>query len=146
MRSGKVNGNPARLIRRSKEPLGRVRFLSHEEEAKLRKANAATLPGRIKDQGESAFAQLDVALHTGMRKSEQFTATWDQVDLERGYIYLSMTKNGTDRFVTLNSAAVQVLRHLQERHQQLGLSPDSTLPFQARRADQEPAQVVCDGS
>jgi hypothetical protein len=69
MRAGKVNGNPARLIRRSKEPLGRVRFLSHEEEAKLRKAIAATLPGRIKDQGESAFAQLDVALHTGMRKS-----------------------------------------------------------------------------
>lgn len=132
MRAGKVNGNPARLIRRSKEPLGRVRFLSHEEEAKLRKAIAATLPGRIKDQGESAFAQLDVALHTGMRKSEQFTATWDQVDLERGYIYLSMTKNGTDRFVTLNSAAVQVLRHLQERHQQLGLPPDSTL-FHSKR-------------
>jgi len=43
-----------------------------------------------------------------------------------------MTKNGTDRFVTLNSAAVQVLRHLQERHQQLGLPPDSTL-FHSKR-------------
>ena len=132
MRAGKVSVNPARLIRRSKEPLGRVRFLSYEEEATLRKAIAASLPGRIKDEGESAFAQLDVALHTGMRRSEQFTATWDQVDLERGYIYLSMTKNGTDRFVTLNSAAVQVLRHLQERHRQLGLPPNSTL-FHSKR-------------
>ena len=132
MRAGKVTVNPARLIRRAKESLGRVRFLSYEEEAKLRKAIAATLPGRIKDEGESAFAQLDVALHTGMRKSEQFTATWEQVDLERGFIYLSMTKNGTDRFVTLNSAAVAVLRRLQERHKELGLPLTSTL-FHSKR-------------
>ena len=50
MRAGKITVNPARLIRRSKESLGRVRFLSYEEEAKLRKAIAATLPGRIKDR------------------------------------------------------------------------------------------------
>ena len=132
MRAGKVTVNPARLIRRAKESLGRVRFLSYEEEAKLRKAIAATLPGRIRDEGEGAFAQLDVALHTGMRKSEQFTATWEQVDLERGFIYLSMTKNGTDRFVTLNSAAVAVLRRLQERHKELGLPLTSTL-FHSKR-------------
>jgi site-specific recombinase XerD len=132
MRAGKVSVNPARLIRRSKEPLGRVRFLSYEEEAKLRKAIAATLPGRINDNGQNAFAQLDIALHTGLRKSEQFTATWDQVDLERGFIYLSMTKNGTDRFVTLNSAAVEVLTGLKERHQRLGLPMDSTL-FHSKR-------------
>ena len=132
MRSGKINVNPARLIRRSKESLGRVRFLSYDEEAKLRKAIAATLPGRIKDEGESAFAQLDIALHTGMRKSEQFSAMWNQVDLEKGFIYLSMTKNGTDRFVTLNSAAVSVLKRLKERHKKLGLPPDSTL-FHSKR-------------
>lgn len=132
MRAGKVSINPARLIRRSKESLGRVRFLSYEEEAKLRNAIAAILPGRIMDEGESAFAQLDIALHTGMRKSEQFTATWDQVDLERGFLYLSITKNGTDRFVTLNSAAVEVLRRLKERHKQLRLPPDSTL-FHSKR-------------
>ena len=132
MRAGKVSVNPARLIRRAKESLGRVRFLSYDEEAKLRKAIAADLPGRIKDDGESAFAQLDVALHTGMRKSEQFTATWDQVDLERGFIYLSITKNGSDRFVTLNSAALLVLKGLRERHKLLGLPLDSTL-FHSKR-------------
>ncbi len=132
MRANKVTVNPARLIRRSKESLGRVRFLSYDEEAKLRKAIAATVPGRIKDEGESAFAQLDIALHTGMRKSEQFSSTWEQVDLERGFIYLSMTKNSTDRFVTLNSAAVEVLRRLQERHKEIGLPKDSTL-FHSKR-------------
>jgi site-specific recombinase XerD len=132
MRAGKVSVNPARLIRRAKESLGRVRFLSYDEEAMLRKAIVANLPGRIKDDGESAFAQLDIALHTGMRKSEQFTATWEQVDLERGFIYLLTTKNGSDRFVTLNSAAVQVLKELQERHKRMGLPPDSTL-FHSKR-------------
>jgi len=132
MRANKVTVNPARLIRRSKESLGRVRFLSYDEEAKLRKAIAATVPGRIKDEGESAFAQLDIALHTGMRKSEQFSSAWEQVDLERGFIYLSMTKNSTDRFVTLNSAAVEVLRRLQERHKEIGLPKDSTL-FHSKR-------------
>ena len=43
-----------------------------------------------------------------------------------------MTENGTDRFVTLNSAAVQVLKDLQERHKRLGLPPDSTL-FHSKR-------------
>ena len=132
MRAGKVSVNPARLIRRSKESLGRVRFLSYEEEARLRKVIALNLPGRINDEGKSAFAQLDVALHTGMRKSEQFTATWEQVDLEKGYIYLSVTKNGSDRFVTLNSAAVQVIKSLQKRHKLLGLPSDSTL-FHSKR-------------
>ena len=127
MRAGKIKANPTRLIRRAKEPLGRVRSLSYEEGARLRKAIAATLPGRIKDEGESAFAQLDIALHTGMRKSEQFTTTWDQVDLEKEFIYLSATRNGSDRFVTLNSVAVEVLKRLRMRHEELGLPPDSTL-------------------
>ncbi len=67
-----------------------------------------------------------------MRKSKQFTATWDQVDLENGYIYLSITKNGTDRFITLNSAAVEVLKRLKKRHHELALPLDSTL-FHSKR-------------
>jgi site-specific recombinase XerD len=66
--------------------------------------------------GTAGFARLDVALLTGMRKSEQFTAAWEQVDLEQGFIYLPMTKNGSDRFVTLNSAAV---RHFSFRRSRL---------------------------
>jgi site-specific recombinase XerD len=52
-----------------------------------------------------------------MRKAEQFAATWDQIDLEHGFIYLSMTKNGTDRFATaLDQAEIKdvtwhTLRH-----------------------------------
>ena len=43
-----------------------------------------------------------------------------------------MTRNGSDRFVTLNSAAVEVLKGLKKRHEELALPPDSTL-FHSKR-------------
>ena len=40
---------------------------------------------------------LDVAINTGMRLSEQFSLTWDSVDLHRREITLDETKNGNSR-------------------------------------------------
>jgi integrase len=130
-RAGKVQTNPARLIRRVKEPLGRVRFLSYEEEAKLREAICRVIKGRLRE-GKLCLYQLDIALNTGMRRGEQFSATWDQVDLERGFIYLSKTKNGSDQFVHLNSKAKQVLTELKAIADERGLGPDDRL-FLGRR-------------
>ena len=141
MRAGKVTTNPVRLVRRFKESLGRVRFLSDEEEAAIRQAAVAPISGRTKrsaeyleKHGHSSLYQLDLALHAGMRKSEQFTTTWDQVDLKRGFIYLNMTKNGSDRFVQLNSVAREVLKRLKAEHDRLELPADSTL-FHGERGE-----------
>lgn len=130
-RAGKVRENPARLIRRAKEGLGRVRFLSAGEEAKLKEATLRVISGRLRS-GELCILQLDVALHTGMRRGEQFSATWDQVDLEKGFIYLSETKNGSDRYVHLNSKALGSLRRLRELHDEKRLAGDAPL-FIGRR-------------
>jgi len=70
---------------------GRVRFSPTRRRPSFGKRSPPLCPAASRTKGKR-FAQLDVALHTGMRKSEQFTATWEQVDLERGFIYLSMTK------------------------------------------------------
>lgn len=114
----KVNNNPARLVPQRKEPAGKIRFLTDDEEVRLRKA-LATRP--------MCIPQLDVALHTGMRKSEQFSVTWDQVDSTQKYIHLSTTKNGSDRYVSLNSETLRVLKELKETHGRLKLPADSTL-------------------
>jgi len=45
-----------------------------------------------------------------MRKNEQFTVTLDQVSLREKHIFLIKTKNGSSRYVHLNSAALIVLR------------------------------------
>jgi len=114
----KINNNPARLVPQRKEPAGKIRFLTDDEEKRLRAA--------LKDR-PLCVPQLDVALHTGMRKSEQFSVTWNQVDFAQKYIHLDTTKNGSDRYVSLNSEALRVLKDLKETHGRLGIPVDSTL-------------------
>lgn len=68
----KVTSNPAKLLKRKREDNGRVRFLnqySPEEESRLRAAFEAGGVGHI--------AEFEIALHTGMRPSEQYGLTWD---------------------------------------------------------------------
>jgi integrase len=56
--------------------------------------------------------EFEIALMTGMRMSEQLTLEWDEVDLDAGTIHLAQTKNGTSRFVRLNSRALAIMRTL----------------------------------
>ena len=55
------------------------------------------------------LSEVEIALMTGMRQSEQFTLTWDRVDPDAGMIRLEDTKNGTGRFVRLNTRATAEL-------------------------------------
>ena len=107
MRNGKADSNPARLVGARPENNARIRYLLDEEEAELRKAMA----GRY----DWHAPILDVALHTGMRLSEQFTLSWDQVDLTRREITLDETKNGSSRTIPLNAVAMAAFRQMTER-------------------------------
>jgi len=118
IQNGKITVNPARLVPQRKEPAGKLRYLTDEEEVRLRLA--------LKSRPRS-IPQLDIALHTGMRKSEQFSVTWDQVDFTQKFLHLSATKNGSDRYVSLNSEAIRALESLKETHKRLKLPDDSTL-------------------
>ena len=70
----KISENPARLLKHKHEDNGRVRFLKPEEEIRLRKA--------IKAKYAVHLPECELALHTGMRPSEQYNLTWDRIDLE----------------------------------------------------------------
>ena len=48
---------------------------------------------------------VKLALHTGMRSNELLTLTRDQVDINRGVVRLSDTKNGSSRTVPLSPPA-----------------------------------------
>lgn len=102
MQNGKVFSNPARLVRQRKEENGRIRFLSTEEEQALRKVMQ-------KDYLQHE-AELDVALNTGLRRSEQYGLTWDCVDFERRQLTVPRSKNGETRHIPLNDAAIAALR------------------------------------
>lgn len=103
IRNGWAEKNPARLIRAKKEGSGRIRFLSDDEEKELRKVIGA-------EYSERNLNEFEVALHTGMRRSEQFTLDWLQADLRAQRIHLLRTKNGSDRIIPLNSVALQALK------------------------------------
>ena len=118
----KTKENPAKLLKHKREDNGRIRFLNQfkptdtelaylkkckDEESRLRtvivKHHAVHLP------------EFDIALHTGMRPSEQYGLTWDRVDLVRNFITLLKTKTGKARHIPLNSVAVAAFKLLQKR-------------------------------
>jgi integrase len=107
MRNGKVNVNPARLVRQRKENVGRLRFLTYEEYDQLCKVISKHFPEHL--------AEFIVSVHTGMRLTEQYTTEWSQVHLDRRTIELTKTKNGYARTAHLNADAVAAIRSIRPK-------------------------------
>jgi site-specific recombinase XerD len=105
--NGKVSQNPARLIHHRRENNARLRWLLPDEETKLRATIDAQCPERL--------PEFEIALHTGMRRSEQYRLAWDCVDLDRNMLTVPQTKNGEVRQIELNSAALRAFATLRER-------------------------------
>jgi len=106
--NGKVSVNPARSIRPRKEPKGRQRFLSRSEYAALHEVISRRFPEHL--------AEFVVSVHTGMRLSEQYTATWRQVHFDRKTIELTDTENTEPRTVHLDLAALDALKSTHTPH------------------------------
>lgn len=100
-----LEDNPLRKVRKPAEPRGRVRFLDEDERARL-------LEACRQSECESLYPVVVLALSTGMRQGEILSLEWPQIDLTRGYIYLSVTKNGERRTVPLVSHAKQLIADL----------------------------------
>lgn len=52
-------------------------------------------------------AAVIIALHTGMRREEQFSLGWEQVNMATRDIHLTRTKNGSDRHIPITPFAGQ---------------------------------------
>ncbi len=110
IRAGRLKENPARLVQHKAENNGRVRFLTPKEEENLRKA--------IRGEFAEHEPELDLALYTGLRLSEQYGARWQDVDLERRVLTVPLDKGGQTSHVPLSAPAIQALRKLRERRGQ----------------------------
>jgi site-specific recombinase XerD len=107
IRDGKASSNPARATRHRREDNSRVRYLTPEEETKLRTVLEGRWPSHIQE--------LDLALHTGLRLSEMYGLDWQDVDLARRLILIRRGKNGESRYARLNSIALKALAELRKR-------------------------------
>ena len=104
VKNRKLTVNPARDIERRQENNERERYLLEHEEAVLRDAILHACPERI--------PELDIALHTGMRRSEQYNCEWSLVDLDHRVLTVPRSKHGEKRRVYLNDAAADAFRVL----------------------------------
>ncbi len=112
IRNGKVAVNPARLVRLRRENNARVRFLDEKEEAALR--------AKIRELHPDGEPEFDLALHTGMRRGEQYRLRWQDVDLKRNLITILRSKHGEARYIQINSVARSALLKLRQRGDAVG--------------------------
>ena len=108
----KVASNPARSVPHRREDNNRVRFLTTEEEKKLREVVQAKWPTHL--------PELDLAINTGLRKGSQYGLTWDMVDWKARTLNIPRTKNEEPLHVPLNNAALAALKVVFERGDGMG--------------------------
>lgn len=136
VRRGLIEENPLRSMKQFKDTGKRiVRYLSHEEEKRLRDALAARdTKGRegrarynqwaderryprkpaIPDDGfvDHLTPMVLLSMNTGLRRGELFGLTWDDVDFAHGVLTVraETTKDGGERHIALSDEALDVLR------------------------------------
>jgi integrase len=108
----KVTSNPARSVTHRREDNNRVRFLTVEEEKRLRKI--------IEAKWASHMPEFDLAINTGLRKGSQYGLSWDMVDWKGRMLNIPRTKNEEPNHVPLNDAAVAALRVVHDRGEARG--------------------------
>lgn len=107
----KVSVNPAsgKGIRQ-RENNSRVRYLTPEEETKLREVI------RTKPAWREHEPELDLALNTGLRRSSMYRELlWENVDLSERVATIPRTKNGDPVHIPLNAPAMKALMIFRSR-------------------------------
>jgi integrase len=107
--------NAPRCSGRRKENNQRGRFLTDDEETELREA-----------LGVHDWPLVKVAMHTGLRRGEQFTLRWEHVDFANRIITVPRSKHGETRRVTMNDTVCEILRDRQRRVKSEYVFPSDT--------------------
>ena len=103
LRWKKAQTNPVREVKFMKEPKGKERILSDEEEARLLETV------RTSPKEKHLEPIIITALNTGMRKGEILNLKWSNVDFQKGYIQVEGTKSGENRKIPMNKKLTDTL-------------------------------------
>jgi integrase len=110
-----VDRNPVKSVKFLSEPSGRVRFLTEDEETRLREQVA-----------EADWRVIAFAMNTGLRQGEQFGLLWSNVNLANRVLTVPRSKHGGARHVPLNDTAMAILRALPSRFHSRWVFPSAT--------------------
>ena len=103
-----ADGQGTPLVKKLKEPPGRIRWFTEDEITRLLDAC-----DHSRNSGLRAFVML--ALNTGCRRNELLNLTRHDVNFSNNTAVLPDTKNNTSRVVYLNAAAISALRSVPVR-------------------------------
>ena len=92
----------------SRNPVSGMKFF--REESKTRFFNERELTALRDIMPPTDWALVVFAIETGLRRGEQFSLQWKQVDLENGVLTIPMPKGGKTRYVPLSEGAKNILR------------------------------------
>jgi len=99
-----VSRNPTEGL--STEPeVGRERYLTSDELRRL-------IDTLHTDENQVAARAITLLLLTGARRNEITHAKWDHVDWERRTLLVPISKTGRPRLITLNAAAIDLLKSI----------------------------------
>ena len=102
VRDGKLNANPVKQVKlQSEDEHKRTRYLTSEEENRLFQV--------VPEEHHPLFV---VALNTGLRKTEQLSLTWADIDFQQGLIRVRRSKSGKPRFVPMRPVVIDTLKSL----------------------------------
>ena len=101
-RTAGITENPTEALKLGKVNAHRERFLSATETQRLLEAVNLSPNKKLK-------YIIPMLLLTGARKREVLDAKWRDVDLERSFWRIPITKSGRERYVPLSSATLDLL-------------------------------------
>jgi integrase len=134
IRNRKLTTNPARSISHRREDNSRIRYLSEDEEQRLRK--------ELLMKYSAHLPEFELALQTGIRQGTQYNLTWEMVDWQSRMLHIPRTKNEEPLHIPLNDTALAALRMVRARGVEDGrvfLSERTGLPLEHPRHWFDPA-------
>jgi integrase len=102
-----IDSHPCHGVKQFKESNRRLRFLTAEECKTLLDACPSTDP--------TLRQIIELALNTGMRKSEVLRLKWEHVNLRQEYLEILDQKNGEYSTIPLDKRALEILRSIPRR-------------------------------
>jgi len=111
----KTKANPVREVKKFKENNERTRYLTEEEESRLK----AAFP-------ERHWSKVEIAHNTGLRRGEQFNLRWSDVDFHSRTIAIRIPKSGEREYVKMNDRVKEIFQHLPSRLKSEWVFPSET--------------------
>jgi len=100
-----LDKNPLSGYKLYPEPLTKFRTVTPEDYQKV-----------YTEATETLKLILDIAINTGMRKSEILNLKWDNVDMNNGHILVIETKNDENRTIPINKVLNKALNSVEYRN------------------------------